>query len=91
MLKFNTINAVALTVFLMLLVAGFFGNVPVWLYVFFVFCWLFITAIGSFQIRWNYHFESFHSNKNSLENQVSITFDDGPHPEFTFKVFEVGI
>lgn len=89
MLKFYTINAVAITVFLLLLMAGYFGNVPIWMYVLLLFLWFIITAIGSFQIRWNYHFDSLHSNKNTFENWVSITFDDGPHPEFTLKVLKL--
>ncbi len=89
MLKFYTINAVALTVFLLLLMAGYFGNVPIWIYVLLIFLWFIVTAIGSFQMKWNYHFDSLHSNKNSPENWVAITFDDGPHPEFTPKVLKL--
>ncbi len=86
MLRFYTINAIALVVFFGLLLAGFFGNVPAWLYVLFVFIWIFITAIGSFQIKWNYHFQSLNHNYKISENQISITFDDGPNPNFTPKV-----
>jgi peptidoglycan/xylan/chitin deacetylase (PgdA/CDA1 family) len=86
MLRFYTINALALVVFSLLLLAGFFGNVPVWLYLLFVFIWLAITVIGSFQIKWNYHLQSQNHNYKISENFVSITFDDGPNPEFTLKI-----
>ena len=86
MLRFFTINALALVIFFGLLIAGFFGNVPAWLYVLFVFIWLLITAIGSFQIRLNYHFQSLNHNYKTSENHISITFDDGPNLDFTPKV-----
>lgn len=86
MLKFYTINALALVIFFGLLLTGFFGNVTAWLYLAFVVIWVIITALGSFQIRLNYHFDSLNHNYNTASRYVSITFDDGPHPEFTPKV-----
>src|SRR5690606_2539840 len=89
MLRFYTINALALVVFFGLLLAGFFGDVPVWLYVLFVFIWILITAIGSFQIKLNYHFESLNQNYKTSKNYISITFDDGPNLEFTPKILSL--
>ncbi|MEH6763902.1 MAG: polysaccharide deacetylase family protein [Aequorivita antarctica] len=89
MLKFYTINALALVIFSLLLLAGFFGDVPAWLYVLFVLIWFIITAIGSFQVKWNYHLQSFNHNYKISENLISITFDDGPNPEFTPKVLSL--
>ncbi len=86
MLRFYTINALALTVFSIMVVSGFFGDVPGWLYVVFIFIWLVITAIGSFQIKLNYHLESLNHNYKTSDNHVAITFDDGPNPEYTPKV-----
>jgi len=86
MLRFYTINALVLVIFFGLLLTGFFGDVPVWLYVLFVFIWVLITAIGSFQIKMNYHFQSLNHNYKTSENHISITFDDGPNPDFTPKV-----
>ena len=77
MLRFYTINALALVVFFGLLLAGFFGDVPAWLYILFVLIWILITAIGSFQIKWNYHLQSLNHNFKTSENHISITFDDG--------------
>src|SRR5690606_30091964 len=48
--------------------------------------WVLITAIGSFQIKMNYHFQSLNHNYKTSENHISITFDDGPNPDFTPKV-----
>ncbi len=89
MLKFYTINALALVVFFGLLLAGFFGDVPVWLYILFVFIWFLLTAIGSFQIRWNYHLQSLNHNYKINQNYVSITFDDGPDPIYTPRILSL--
>src|SRR5690606_13030829 len=89
MLRFYTINALALVIFFGLLLTGFFGDVPVWLYVLFVFIWVLITAIGSFQIKMNYHFQSLNHNYKTSENHISISFDDGPKPEFTPNVLSL--
>lgn len=89
MLKFYTINSLALVIFFGLLLTGFFGDVPAWLYVLFVVIWIVITVIGSFQIRWNYHLESLNHNYKTSEKYVSITFDDGPNPESTSKVLSL--
>ncbi len=86
MLRFYSINALFLVIFLLLVLFGFFGEVPVWLYLLFVFIWILITAIGSFQIQWNYHLQSLNHNYQTSENHISITFDDGPNAEFTPKV-----
>lgn len=89
MLRFYTINGIALVIFLGLLLGGFFGNVPAWLYILFVIIWIAITVIGSFQIRWNYHLNSLNHNYKSLEKIISITFDDGPNPHFTPKILSL--
>ncbi len=78
-----------MVVFLGLLLGGFFGDIPVWLYILFVFIWVLITAIGSFQIKWNYHLQSLNHNYNISGNHVAITFDDGPNLEFTPKVLSI--
>ncbi len=79
----------ALVIFFGLLLTGFFGDVPAWLYVLFVVIWILITAIGSFQIRWNYHFQSLNHNYKTSEKYISLTFDDGPDPQFTPKVLSL--
>jgi peptidoglycan/xylan/chitin deacetylase (PgdA/CDA1 family) len=48
--------------------------------------WLLLTICGSGLIQWNYFFTSLHSNPILSEEQVSITFDDGPNPIYTSKV-----
>lgn len=85
MLRFYTINALFLVIFSLLVFYGFFGEVSLWFYLLFVLIWIAITVLGSFQIKMNYHLKSLNHNRNQTENYVSITFDDGPNPEFTSK------
>lgn len=60
-----------------------------WLFALLFFVFLLITICGSFFIQWNYHLTSLHSNKSTKKNQLALTFDDGPHPEFTPKVLDL--
>ncbi|MCB0433560.1 MAG: polysaccharide deacetylase family protein, partial [Mangrovimonas sp.] len=53
------------------------------------FIWLCITIIGSFNIQLNYHLDSLCRQPSISTNQVALTFDDGPHPDFTPKVLEL--
>jgi len=46
-------------------------------------------VIGSVYIRWNYHIKSLHHCHHTSKSEVSITFDDGPHPDFTPKVLDL--
>lgn len=51
--------------------------------------WLTLTIIGSFHIRWNYFLKAKHHNYSITEEFISLTFDDGLHPEFTPKVLKL--
>ena len=44
---------------------------------------------GSAFIGWNYHFRSLNSNPETTQNQIAITFDDGPNAEFTPKILNL--
>lgn len=68
---------------MVLLITNYVVDVPLWFYFILALIWFNITVCGSVFIQWNYHFKSLNSNKNIKKNQVSITFDDGPNPEFT--------
>jgi peptidoglycan/xylan/chitin deacetylase (PgdA/CDA1 family) len=89
MLERRTVNTVAILVVVALVISSFYINISWWSYILLGFAWFLITLCGSFFIRWNYHLTSLHSNKNISKNEVAITFDDGPHPEFTPKVLEL--
>ncbi len=89
MLNFKTVNILTLIAILALLLANYYTNLPNWLYFFVIIIWFTLTVIGSFHIRWNYHFPSLNANKKIAENQIAITFDDGPNPEFTPKILTI--
>ena len=64
-------------------------DIAIW-YVFIpIFGWLLLTAIGSFNISLNYFLKAAHHNHTTQQNTISLTFDDGPHPEYTPKVLEL--
>jgi len=85
MLKFTITNII--TVIAVVLIQLFSLSIIFYILVFIL--WLIVTAIGSLHIRWNYHLNSLIANYKIDNNQVAITFDDGPHPEFTPKVLEL--
>ncbi|WP_291864464.1 polysaccharide deacetylase family protein [Maribacter sp.] len=89
MLNFGSINRIVIALFSLLLLADYWLSMPIYLYVFIGFIWFSLTVCGSFFIQWNYHFSSYHRNTNIEENKVAITFDDGPHPEFTPKALDL--
>ncbi|NNE76317.1 MAG: polysaccharide deacetylase family protein, partial [Pricia sp.] len=53
------------------------------------FIWFYLTILGSFMIRLNYHFKSYHSNTSIDKNWVAITFDDGPNQEYTPRILQL--
>jgi peptidoglycan/xylan/chitin deacetylase (PgdA/CDA1 family) len=50
--------------------------------------WLTILILGSLNITWNFYLFSYGHGDPEIPT-VAITFDDGPHPEHTFKVLDV--
>lgn len=94
MLKSTIINTIYAIAILLVLVWLFVFNssqinLAVYLIIGFTFIWFVITVIGSFHFKWNYFLEGIHSNKQIKANEIAITFDDGPHPEFTPKVLDL--
>ena len=89
MLKRRIINAVALVLLLVLAVYAIYIPTPWWAFALIIGVWFIITTFGSFFVGWNYHLKSLHDNKQCDGNWVSVTFDDGPNPEFTQKVLRV--
>lgn len=89
MLKRRVVNPIALVLLLTLAVSAFFIQMPWWVFALVILVWFLITVCGSFFVGWDYHLKSLHRNKKSSGNWVSITFDDGPNPEFTPKVLKL--
>lgn len=89
MLKFKTINLLAITALIVLFIFGLFISFSPAFYLIVLIGWFLLTFLGSALIQWNYHISSLNCNKTIKENQVSITFDDGPNPEFTPQVLKL--
>ena len=82
----NRISIVLLLVFLLLKVLysfSFLWIIPL------ILIWIILTTIGSFHIRWNYFLKAKHKDEHVDDNVISLTFDDGPHKEYTKKVLEL--
>ncbi len=86
MLRFKTINALAVVLLLLLSYFDLSYDILWWYYVLLILAWILITIFGSFLIRWNYHLTSLHSNNKIADNEIAISFDDGPDPEYTLKI-----
>ncbi|WP_257668357.1 polysaccharide deacetylase family protein [Parapedobacter tibetensis] len=46
---------------------------------------LVITALGAFNVQWNFFLNAIHQGDTS-NRQIALTFDDGPHPIYTKQV-----
>ncbi|MDL5511369.1 polysaccharide deacetylase family protein [Arenibacter sp. M-2] len=89
MLKYPFINSLSLLAFIVLIILDIIWGIGWWTYILLATVWTTLTIIGSFHIRWNYHLPALHFNHKIPDNLVSITFDDGPHPNYTPKVLEL--
>ena len=89
MLNYKSVNIITIIALLVFIITSYFIKLSLWLLILLPIIWFLITLAGSFFIKWNYHLKSLHSNKTIKKNLVAITFDDGPHPEFTPKVLEL--
>ncbi|QNJ97790.1 polysaccharide deacetylase [Constantimarinum furrinae] len=65
------------------------NDLPIWVYFIPVLIWLWIVMIGSFSLSWNFHLKAFTGLKRYSKMEVAITFDDGPHGQYTPEVLEL--
>lgn len=83
MLNFTSVNITAIVIFIVLLIAYFNFDISIYWFLVLGFAWLLLTVLGSGLIGWNYHINSLNANPETRNNEVAITFDDGPNPKFT--------
>jgi peptidoglycan/xylan/chitin deacetylase (PgdA/CDA1 family) len=89
MLTYKNVNRISILLLLVLiLLKAFYSFSLLWINLL-ILVWVTLAAIGSFHIRWNYFLKAKHSNYSEKGNNIAITFDDGPHPEFTPKVLRL--
>ncbi len=89
MLRYHVINGLTVVSILILSFLDRSYDIPWWTYLILACIWILLTISGSFFIRLNYYFTALHSNKNTAKNELAISFDDGPHPEFTPQILEL--
>lgn len=89
MLTRRVINSATAATLALLILLSFFRPISWWSFGLVAFVWFWITLLGSFLIRWNYHLTSLHSNKSIKDAYISITFDDGPNTEHTTKALDL--
>lgn len=89
MLRRKPVSVLVLLLFGILLLLDRYSEIPSWTFAILFLLFLGITVCGSFLIQWNYHLTSLHANKATKNNEIALTFDDGPHPEYTPKTLEL--
>jgi len=89
MLRFDVIKWLCLIVLVLLFILDGKVGIPKMYYAIPIGVFIVLTILGSFFIQWNFHLKSLHSNPEGGKDQVALTFDDGPHPEYTPQVLEL--
>ncbi len=89
MLNFKSVNRITSLCIIVFLFAFLIYDLSYWYILILLIGWLLLTIAGSAFIGWNYHFKSFNSNPKTEKNQIAITFDDGPNPEYTPQVLKL--
>lgn len=89
MLNFRSINGLVTSLLVIFSIGFFLDKWTLWWIVPIIITWLIITALGSGLIGWNYHLKAFNKSLEESKQRVAITFDDGPHPEFTPQVLKL--
>jgi len=89
MLTYKNVNRISILFLLVLILLKIVYSFSLLWINLLILVWVTLAAIGSFHIRWNYFLKAKHSNYSEKQNDIAITFDDGPHPEFTPKVLRL--
>ncbi|MFK5878050.1 MAG: polysaccharide deacetylase family protein [Flavobacteriaceae bacterium] len=89
MLNFKNVNIAVIVLILVFLVLGFQFEMTFWYLLIPFVGWIVFTAIGSFNFELNFFLKATHHNHSTNKNSIALTFDDGPHPEFTSKVLKL--
>ena len=68
-----------ITASLILVVLGFFTEIGFWYYSVVGLSWFVMVLLGSTFIGSNYHISAYCRNPHTKNNEIAISFDDGPH------------
>lgn len=89
MLNFRNVNIISILFLIIFILLRITEDISFWWLFRIIMLWLIVTSIGSLHIRWNYFMHSLHKSYTVDKEVIAITFDDGPHPEFTLKAIEL--
>lgn len=89
MLNFRNVNIIGILFLIIFILLRINLDISFWWLFRIVMLWLILTAIGSLHIRWNFFIKALHKNPKVDGELIAITFDDGPHPEFTLKAMKL--
>ncbi|MDC9723560.1 MAG: polysaccharide deacetylase family protein [Urechidicola sp.] len=89
MLNFKNINIVTVGLFLTIIFLNVQFQISFWYLILPLIFWIGLTSLGSFNFELNYFLKAKHHNHSTDKNNIALTFDDGPHPEFTPKVLDL--
>lgn len=84
----NKINILTVIVSLLMLTGWYYELISPYFLIPIVILYLIINIVGSANIRLNYFFHS-HCSSNTTKREITITFDDGPHPVITPKLLDI--
>jgi peptidoglycan/xylan/chitin deacetylase (PgdA/CDA1 family) len=88
MLTHKITTVVFMSILLMLGLAGIFTEMNVWYFVAVAVLWFFVVSVGSFSIGSNFHVKAYCSNPREEQNNIALTFDDGPN-ENTLRILDI--
>ena len=83
MLNFKNITILAVLLFIALAIFGLFFTFSYGWFFVLISSYVIIGAFGSFTMSSNYFLKAFTKSKTEKEKVIALTFDDGPHPEYT--------
>lgn len=89
MKNFKTTAVIFIAILVVLVVFDTTIGVGLYWYVLWAFLWFSVLSIASFSMAWGFYLKPINSNKETADKKIAITFDDGPHPEYTLKVLEI--
>ena len=89
MLNFKNVNIIGIVFLIIFILLKVNLDISFWWLFRIIMLWLILTAIGSLHIRWNFFMKALHKNPKVDGELIAITFDDGPHPEFTPKAMKL--
>lgn len=89
MTKFTLISIAARIAIIAILILSFYTELSfVWVIVP-ISIWFLITLIGSFSMSHNLFLKASTAHKSIKVKKIALTFDDGPHPEYTLEVLDI--